>query len=174
MMGSLLFLNVYLCINHAQTIFPMICIYEAAYYNMIIHVIVFVMPRIAVSKVSDCRYLSDCKSRDCEFHPGLVSYFLWDWSWNDFYGHSPPFCWFKKGCWQLQAKVCAQGTSKPLSQTCKSVVRWTSVYGSDLMPCNTIDKPQVVYRFRNVMTFIITLCKRQQKFLTFSSQKCQF
>ena len=34
---------------------------------------------------------------------------------------------FKKGCCQLQAKVCAQITGYPLVQTCpgKSVVRWT-------------------------------------------------
>ena len=33
-------------------------------------------------------------------------------SWrNDFYGHSPPSAdSFKKGCWQLQAKVCAEIT----------------------------------------------------------------
>ena len=34
---------------------------------------------------------------------------------------------FKKGCCQLQAKVCAQITGKPLVQACpgKSVVKWT-------------------------------------------------
>ena len=34
---------------------------------------------------------------------------------------------FKKGCCQLQAKVCARITGKPLVQACpgKSVVRWT-------------------------------------------------
>ena len=34
---------------------------------------------------------------------------------------------FKKGCCQLQAKVCAQTTGQPLVQACpgKSVVRWT-------------------------------------------------
>ena len=34
---------------------------------------------------------------------------------------------FKKGCCQLQAKVCAQITGKPLAQACpgKSVVKWT-------------------------------------------------
>ena len=28
-----------------------------------------------------------------EFDPGRVSYFRGDWSWNIFYGHSPPFRW---------------------------------------------------------------------------------
>ena len=34
---------------------------------------------------------------------------------------------FKKGCCQLQGKVCAQITGKPLAQACpgKSVVKWT-------------------------------------------------
>ena len=46
-----------------------------------------------------------------EFDPGPVPYFRGDWSWNDFYGHSPPSAdSFKKGCCQLQAKVCAQIT----------------------------------------------------------------
>ena len=29
-----------------------------------------------------------------EFDPGPVPYFRGDWSWNNFYGHSPPFRWF--------------------------------------------------------------------------------
>ena len=33
-----------------------------------------------LSNMSDCRYLSDCRSRGREFHPGPVSYFDWDWS----------------------------------------------------------------------------------------------
>ena len=28
----------------------------------------------------------------------------------NFYGHSPPFRWFEKGCCQLQAKVCVRNT----------------------------------------------------------------
>ena len=32
-------------------------------------------------------------SRGREFDPGLVPYFCGDWSWNYFYGHSPPFRW---------------------------------------------------------------------------------
>ena len=54
--------------------------------------------------------MSDCRSRGPEFDPVLVPYFHGDWSWNIFYSHSPPFCWFKKGCCQLQGKVCAPST----------------------------------------------------------------
>ena len=51
------------------------------------------MPRSAVGNVSGYRCESDCRSRGREFDPGLVPYFRGDWSWNDFYGHSPPFRW---------------------------------------------------------------------------------
>ena len=64
-------------------------------------------PRSAVGNVSGYRCVSDCRSRGREFDPGPVPYFRGDWSWNNFYGHSPPF---KKGCCQLQAKVCARIT----------------------------------------------------------------
>ena len=51
-------------------------------------------PRSAVGNVSGYRCLSDCRPRGREFDPGPVPYFRGDWSWNDFYGHSPPFRWF--------------------------------------------------------------------------------
>ena len=41
-------------------------------------------PRSAVGSKSDCR------SRGCEFDPGLVPYLSGDWSWNNFYGHFSP------------------------------------------------------------------------------------
>ena len=41
-------------------------------------------PRSAIGSQSDCR------SRGREFDPGPVPYFRGDWSWNIFYGHSPP------------------------------------------------------------------------------------
>ena len=37
------------------------------------------------------RYESDCRSRGRELDPGPVPYFRGDWSWNNFYCHSPPF-----------------------------------------------------------------------------------
>ena len=49
---------------------------------------------VAVGNVSGYRCVSDCRSRGREFDPGLVLYFRGDWSWNNFYGHSPPFRWF--------------------------------------------------------------------------------
>ena len=76
-------------------------------------------PSSAVSNVSGCRYVPDCRSRGREFDPGQVPYFRGDWSWNNFYGYSPPSRWFKKGCCQLQTKVLS---SLP---RIKSVVRWT-------------------------------------------------
>ena len=51
-------------------------------------------PRSAVGNVSGYRCVSDCRSKGREFDPGPVPYFRGDWSWNNFYGHSPPFRWF--------------------------------------------------------------------------------
>ena len=51
--------------------------------------------RSAVGNVSGNRYESDCRSRVREFDPGRVPYFAES---------------FKKGCCQLQAKVCARST----------------------------------------------------------------
>ena len=45
----------------------------------------------AVGNVSSYRCLSDCRSRGHKFDPDPVPYFSGDWSWNSFYGHSPPF-----------------------------------------------------------------------------------
>ena len=42
--------------------------------------------------------------------------------------------------------------------------------GNDIMSCNEFHKSLVVYRFRNVMAFIITLRKRWQ-FLDFGTPK---
>ena len=51
-------------------------------------------PRRAVGNVCGYICVSDCRSRGREFDPGPVPYFRGDWSWNNFYGHSPPFRWF--------------------------------------------------------------------------------
>ena len=56
----------------------------------------------------DQEYVSDCRSRSHEFNPRPVPYFRGDWSWNNFYSHSPPFCWFKKGCLSVRSKKLAQ------------------------------------------------------------------
>ena len=65
----------------------------------------------AVSNVSGNRCESDCRSRCCRFDPGTVPYFPG-------VEHEiistvillPSTESFKKGCCQLQAKVCAQST----------------------------------------------------------------
>ena len=54
---------------------------------------VYLPGRVAQSNVSGYRCLSDCRSRGREFDPGPVPYFRGDWSWNNFYGHSPPLRW---------------------------------------------------------------------------------
>ena len=47
--------------------------------------------------------------------------------------------------------------------------------GSDIMLFNKIDKPQVVYRFSgNIMTSIITLCKRWQNLDGFTPKNVIF
>ena len=51
-------------------------------------------PRSAVGNMSGYRCVSDCRCRGGGFDPGSVPFFRGDWSWNDFYGHSPPFRWF--------------------------------------------------------------------------------
>ena len=52
------------------------------------------VPHSAVGNVSVYRWVSDCRSRGRWFDPGPVPYFRGDWSWNNFYGRSPPFRWF--------------------------------------------------------------------------------
>ena len=52
----------------------------------------FTGPHSAVSNVSCYRCMSDCRSRSRKFDPSPVPYFRGDWSWNNFYRHSPPFC----------------------------------------------------------------------------------
>ena len=54
---------------------------------------IFTEPSSAVGKVSGNRCESDCWSRGREFDPSPVSYFHGDRSWDNFYGHSPPFGW---------------------------------------------------------------------------------
>ena len=49
--------------------------------------------RRAVGNVSGNRCESDCRYRGREFDPSPLPYLRGDWSWNNFYGHSPPFRW---------------------------------------------------------------------------------
>ena len=57
------------------------------------NIVIMTGPRSAVGNVSGNRWKSDCRSRDREFDPGPFPNFRGDWSWNNFYGHSPPICW---------------------------------------------------------------------------------
>ena len=45
-----------------------------------------------VGNMSHCRYMPDCRFMGPKFNPGPVPCFHGDWSRNNFYGHSPPFC----------------------------------------------------------------------------------
>ena len=68
-------------------------------------------PRSAVGNVSGYRCVSDCRSRGREFDPGLVPYFREiDHEIISTVILLPSADLFKKGCCQLQAKVCAQIT----------------------------------------------------------------
>ena len=62
--------------------------------NKYLHFMCWPMSSIdAVGNVSNYRCVSGCRSWDREFDPGPVPYYRGDWSWNNFYGHSPPFRW---------------------------------------------------------------------------------
>ena len=68
-------------------------------------------PRSAVGNVSGYRCVSDCRSRGREFDPGQVHTFVEiDHEMISTVILLPSADLFKKGCCQLQAKVCAQIT----------------------------------------------------------------
>ena len=86
-------------------------------------------PCSPVVNVSGYRYVSDCRSRGRQFDPGPVPYFRGDWSWNNFYGHSPPFRWFHSRRVVVSYKrkyvhkLLVNHLFKPAQE--KSVVKWT-------------------------------------------------
>ena len=81
-------------------------------------------PHSAVGNVSGYRCVSDCRSRGREFNPGPVAYFRGDWSWNKFYGHSPPFRWYiQEGLRKYVHQLLVNRLFKPAQE--KRVVRWT-------------------------------------------------
>ena len=68
-------------------------------------------PRSAVGNVSGYKCVSDCRSRGREFDPGPVPYIVEiDHEIISTVILLPSADLFKKGCCQLQAKVCAQIT----------------------------------------------------------------
>ena len=84
--------------------------------------------RVAQSVMSGYRCVSDCRSRGREFDPCPVPYFRGDWSWNYFYGHSPPFRWFiQEGLLSVTSEsMCTKYWLTACSSLPrKSVVRWT-------------------------------------------------
>ena len=87
----------------------------------------FTGPHNAVGNVSGYRCVSDCRSRGREFDPGPVPYFRGDWSWNNFYGHSPPFRWFiQEGLLSVTSKsMCTNYWLLVQARPGKSLVRWT-------------------------------------------------
>ena len=85
-------------------------------------------PHSAVGNVSGYRCVSDCRSRGREFDPCPVPYFRGDWSWTNFYGHSPPFRWFiQEGLLSVTSEsMCTNYWLTACSSLPrKSVVRWT-------------------------------------------------
>ena len=92
----------------------------------IVHKKLLTGPCSAVGNVSGYRCVSDCRSRGREFDPSPVHTFVEiDHEIISTVILLPSADLFKKGCCQLQAKVCAQITGKPLAQDCpgKSVVK---------------------------------------------------
>ena len=85
-------------------------------------------PPRAVGNVSGNRCESDSRSRGCDFYPGPVPYFRGDWSWNNFYGHSPSFRWIiQDGLLSVTSEcICTKyWLTACLSLSRKNVVRWT-------------------------------------------------
>ena len=64
-------------------------------------------PRSSVGNVSGYRCVSDCRSRGREFYSGPVPYVEIDHEMISTVILLPSADLFKKGCCQLQAKVCA-------------------------------------------------------------------
>ena len=98
------------------------------YIFIFYHVADFTGPRSAVGNMSGYRCLSDCRSRGRKFDPGPVPYFRGDWSWNTFYGHSPPFRWFiQEGLLSVTSESMYTNywLTACSSLPRKSVVKWT-------------------------------------------------
>ena len=76
---------------HAQ-VFPLHrCHFWPKQYTLLKHVTCKTIMRLSVAKYPPP---PPPPTRGREFDPGPVPYFRGDWSWNNFYGHSPPFRWF--------------------------------------------------------------------------------
>ena len=81
-------------VSHAANQYYNTCHFMAnCLYLHVNYITKFTGPGSAVGNVSGNRCESDCRSRGRVFDPGPVPYFRGDWSWNNFYGHYPPFRW---------------------------------------------------------------------------------
>ena len=97
---------------------------------------------------------SDFRSRGHEFDPGPVPYFRGDWSWNKFYGHSPPFRWIiQEGCLPV--------TSESMCTKEKHRKEWFVCYLVILHPVDLILSPhfqtwyppyRVCYTYINIIS----------------------
>ena len=73
-------------------------------------------------------YFWRTKSQYFYGYPGPVPYFCGDWSWNNFYGHSPPFHWIiQEGLLSVTSEsMCTKYWLTACSSLPrKSVARWT-------------------------------------------------
>ena len=97
-------LIIIICMAHEKMLIIIIIIIicmarEKMMMMMMIIIIIVIIICMALGRVAQSvRCLAtdaslDCRSRGREFDPGLVPYFHGDWSWNNFYCHSPPFHW---------------------------------------------------------------------------------
>ena len=68
-----------------------------------------------------------CISWDREFDHSSVAYFPGDWSWNNFYGHSPPFADSRRVVASCKGKYVHEVLANCLVELAeeKSVARWT-------------------------------------------------
>ena len=99
-------------------------------------------PHSTVCNVSGNKCMADCRSSGGQFNPGPVHTFVEiDHEIISTVILLPSADSFKKGCCQLQAKVCVHRTSLPVVQACpgKSVVRHDN---SCLLGCKATAKPK--------------------------------
>ena len=115
----------YLPLHHPcfNQLFPVIC-----FISIKTSLIIFLIgPRSTVGNVSGKRCESDCRSRGRKFDPGPFQYFHGDWLWNNFYGHSPPFCWIiQEGLMSVTSKsMCTKYWLTACSSLSRKKVWWT-------------------------------------------------
>ena len=129
--------------------------------------------RSAVGNMSGYRCVSDCRSRGREFNLGPVQYFRGDWSWNNFYGHSPPFRWFNhEGLLSVTSEsMCTNYWLTACSSLPrKRVVRWTDRLAMTIAvdlgrkatkPTNQQSKSRLVIEYKNTISYRRTCLLRQ-------------